>query len=167
MRKAGSAMTNAHDFTFQDIADGEIALSNYRGQPVLIVNVASQCGFTPQYRELQDLWQAYRDRGLVILGVPSNDFGEQEPGSEAEIKSFCTETYGVEFPLTTKQHVIGDQAHPFYRWIARTLGEDAAPRWNFHKYLIGADGEPAGLWPSEVTPLDSAVIEEVEHHLPR
>ena len=132
----------------------------------LIVNTASQCGYTPKYRDLEALWQRYRDRGLVVLGVPSNDFGRQEPGSAAEIKAFCTTHYAVDFPLAEKSRVIGGAAHPFYRWIAETLGEAGTPRWNFHKYLLAPDGELAGAWPAQVPPGDRRITEEIERQLP-
>lgn len=133
----------------------------------MIVNTASECGFTPQYSDLQALWQRYRDRGLVVLGVPSNDFGAQEPGSEAEIHAFCQTSYGVDFPLSAKECVIGPEAHPFYRWVVDEAGEAAAPKWNFHKYLIGPDGELAGVWPSKVKPLDPEITGAIEDLLPR
>jgi glutathione peroxidase len=117
-----------------------------------VVNTASECGFTPQYAGLQKLWQRYKDRGLIVLGVPSNDFGGQEPGSESEIRSFCTKNYGVDFPLTAKVDVVGANAHPFYKWLAAELGDAGQPRWNFHKYLIGPDGAIAGVFPSKVAP---------------
>jgi glutathione peroxidase len=155
----------AHDFEFPGLAGGRIALADWRGRPILVVNTASECGFTPQYAELETLWRRYRDRGLVVLGVPSNDFGAQEPGDEAAIEAFCTGRYGVDFPMTAKQAVIGGAAHPFYRWVVEEVGEDAAPRWNFHKYLIGADGALAALFPSKVAPLDPQVIEAIEAEL--
>ncbi len=158
---------NAHDFSFASIEGGEIDLSAYAGKPVLVVNTASECGYTPQYADLQKLWEDYGERGLVVLGVPSNDFGEQEPGDEAEIRSFCTTNYGVEFPMTAKQTVLGGNAHPFYQWVVDSVGEMAAPKWNFHKYLIDANGELAGLWPSDVKPTDPEIAGEVEQHLPR
>jgi glutathione peroxidase len=131
----------------------------------MVVNTASECGFTPQYADLEALWQRYRDRGLVVLGVPSNDFGAQEPGSESEIKGFCEKNYGVDFPLTAKQTVIGGDAHPFYRWVVDQAGEDAAPKWNFHKYLIGREGELVGLWPSKVKPLAPEITAAIEEEL--
>jgi glutathione peroxidase len=158
---------SAHGFEFKGIDGDIVALSQFKGRPVLLVNTASECGFTPQYAELESLWQRYRDRGLMVLGVPSNDFGAQEPGAEAEIKGFCQKNYGVDFPLTAKQTVIGGKAHPFYRWIAEEVGESAAPKWNFHKYLIGPDGELAGLWPSKVKPLDPEITGAIEELLPR
>ncbi len=157
---------SAHDFSFEAIGGGTLALADYAGRPVLVVNTASECSFTPQYAELQSLWRRYRDRGLVVLGVPSNDFGEQEPGDEVQIGAFCRETYQIDFPMTTKQAVIGGEAHPFYRWLAEEIGEVAAPRWNFHKYLIAPDGSPAGLWPAEVAPLDPEITRTIEELLP-
>ncbi len=156
---------SAHDFTFAGIDGRPIGLAAFRGKAVLVVNTASECGFTPQYAELQRLWESYRDRGLVVLGVPSNDFGGQEPGDEAAIRAFCAGRYAVDFPMTAKQSVIGPAAHPFYRWVETTFGEDFAPRWNFHKYLIGTDGELAGAWPSKVAPLAPEIVAAVEDAL--
>ena len=145
-------MSNAHAFSFTSIEGKPLAMSGYKGKAVLLVNTASACGLTPQYKGLEALWQAYRDKGLVVLGVPSNDFGAQEPGSETEIKTFCEVRYGVDFPLTKKEHVVGAAAHPLYQWIATELGEAAVPRWNFHKYLIGKDGSIAGTFGSRTEP---------------
>ena len=156
---------SAHGFEFKGIDGETLTLSQFKGRAVMVVNTASECGFTPQYTELEALWQRYRDRGLVVLGVPSNDFGAQEPGSESEIKGFCETTYGVDFPLTAKQKVIGGDAHPFYRWVVDQVGEDAAPKWNFHKYLIGREGELVGLWPSKVRPLAPEIIKAIEEEL--
>lgn len=151
----------AHDFTFPAIDGGELPLKAWAGKAVLVVNTASFCGFTPQYRELEAVWRRYRDRGFVVLGVPSNDFGAQEPGQAAQIKQFC-ETYDVSFPLADKQIVVGGKAHPFYRWIAAELGEGGAPRWNFHKYLIAPDGTLAGAWPSSVKPDSPTITREID-----
>ena len=156
---------SAYDFSFRKIDGGDLALSQWRGKPVLIVNTASECGYTPQYAELEALWQRYRDKGFVLLGVPSNDFGGQEPGSEAEIKRFCERNYQVDFPLAAKEPVVGRQAHPFYRWVSAQLGDGGAPRWNFHKYLIGPDGAIAGAWPSRISPTDPAITGEIEKAL--
>ena len=153
---------SAHAFNFTTIDGTGLALESYRGSAVLIVNTASECGYTPQYAGLQDLWERYRDRGLVVLGVPSNDFGQQEPGTEAEIKAFCATNYGVTFPLTTKEPVIGAQAHPLYQWIGSEVGEAGAPRWNFHKYLMDRDGALCGAWPSAVEPLSEEITGAVE-----
>lgn len=153
---------SAHLFEFRTIRGEALPLSQFEGRVVLVVNTASRCGLTPQYRELQGLWERYRTRGLVVLGVPSNDFGAQEPGSEAEILSFCEVNYDIDFPLTEKQVVLGETAHPFYRWVVEVAGEAAAPRWNFHKYLIGPEGELVNVYGSRVSPLDAALIKEIE-----
>jgi len=156
---------SAHDFEFTSIDGKPLKLSQLAGKLVLVVNTASQCGFTPQYRGLEALWAKYRDRGLVILGVPSNDFGRQEPGTEAEIKEFCANKYKVTFPMTAKNAVIGASAHPFYKWVVSQAGEGAAPRWNFHKYLIDAKGELAGTFGSKVAPEDAALTSAIEAEL--
>lgn len=157
---------SAYDFAFNSIDGAPLPLKQYRGQPLLVVNTASFCGFTPQYADLEAVWRRYRDRGLVVIGVPSNDFGQQEPGTAGEIKQFCETRYKIDFPLTEKQDVVGPDAHPFFRWIADELGEAGAPRWNFHKYLVGPDGMLAGAWPSAVRPTDPAVTGEIERLLP-
>ncbi len=154
---------NAHQFSFP-AQDGQsmLALGAFEGGPVLVVNTASACGLTPQYAELQKLWETYGKRGLTVLGVPSNDFGAQEPGSDAEIAQFCSTRYQVGFPMTAKQTVLGAAAHPFYRWAVEQLGEAGAPRWNFHKYLIGPDGELVEMFGSRTAPLDPSVIAAIE-----
>jgi glutathione peroxidase len=158
---------NAYQFEFVSLDGDKLPLAAWRGRPVLVVNTASFCGYTPQYRDLEALWRRYGSQGLVVLGVPSNDFGQQEPGSAAEIKKFCETNYQVDFPLTEKNRVVGADAHPFYRWAAATLGEAGVPRWNFHKYLIGPDGQLAGTWPTQVRPGDSAITTEIESLLPK
>jgi glutathione peroxidase len=162
---AGSG--DAYQFEFVSLDGDKLPLAAWRGRPVLVVNTASFCGYTPQYRDLEALWQRYRERGLIVLGVPSNDFGEQEPGSAADIKTFCETNYQVDFPLTEKNRVVGAAAHPFYRWVALTLGEAGTPRWNFHKYLIGPDGQLAGAWPAQVRPSDAKITAEIEGALPK
>ena len=142
----------AYDFSFKSIDGGELPLSKFKGKAILVVNVASQCGLTPQYAGLEALWKDKREKGLVILGVPANDFGAQEPGSEAQIKTFCETRFAVDFPMTAKEHVIGAEAHPLYTWIASELGEGAAPKWNFHKYLFNRDGTIAGTFGSRTEP---------------
>lgn len=155
---------SAHQFAFPHIAGGELSLADFSGRGVLIVNTASRCGFTPQYRDLQGLWERYREQGFGVIGVPSNDFGAQEPGTEEEIVSFCEVNYSVSFPMTAKQTVVGDSAHPFYKWV---VAQDAgAPKWNFHKYLIGRDGELIGAYSSKVSPLDTELVAEIERLLP-
>lgn len=145
-------MTTAYDFSFRSIDGGAMPLTNFKGKALLVVNVASQCGLTPQYEGLEALWKSYRDKGLVVLGVPANDFGAQEPGTENEIKTFCETRFAVDFPMTAKEHVIGADAHPLYKWVAGELGDAATPKWNFHKYLFGRDGAIAGTFGSRMTP---------------
>lgn len=157
---------SAHDFAFTSIDGGPLPLSAYKGKAVLVVNTASLCGFTPQYQELQALWERYEARGLVVLGVPSNDFGGQEPGSSAEIKDFCDTTYQVTFPLADKEGVSGDNAHPFYLWAKAELGVLAAPKWNFHKYLVGPDGRLVDWFATPTKPSDPKVIKAIEALLP-
>jgi glutathione peroxidase len=137
-------MTTAYDFSAADIDGQTRALSDYAGKVLLIVNVASKCGFTPQYAGLETLWQDYRDRGLVVLGFPCDQFGHQEPGDEAEIKNFCSLNYDVDFPLFAKIDVNGSDAHPLWKWLKQEkgglLGIDAI-KWNFTKFLVGRDGK--------------------------
>ena len=131
---------NAHDFNFKSIDGDPMPLSKFQGKVVLVVNTASQCGFTRQYGGLVELWNKFKNEGLVVLAVPSNDFGGQEPGTSEEIKTFCEVTFGVDFPMTEKVSVSGNQAHPFYKWAKEELGRRARPRWNFHKYVVGKNG---------------------------
>jgi len=152
----------AYDFSFSTIDGAPMPLDLYRGKVLLVVNTASYCGLTPQYEGLEALSRRYRDGGLVVIGVPANDFGQQEPGTEGEIQTFCTTKFAVDFPLTAKQQVIGDTAHPFYKWALAELGEDAAPKWNFHKYLVGKDGKLAGVFPSRVAPDAPDLVQAVE-----
>jgi glutathione peroxidase len=152
----------AYDYEFEPIEGGKMPLAQWRGKVLLVVNTASLCGFTPQYEGLQSLWQRYETRGLVVIGVPSNDFGAQEPKSESEIQGFCQGAFGVNFPLTTKQVVSGPGAHPFYRWASDALGGKDAPRWNFHKYLVGRDGKLIAGFGSGVTPLSKTMVNAVE-----
>jgi glutathione peroxidase len=149
----------AYAYSFKRLAGGEIALSAYAGKPVLVVNVASLCGYTPQYTGLQDLFTRYRERGLMVVGVPSNDFF-QEPGAATEIEATAHQ-YKVNFPLTEKAIVRGSGAHPFYRWAALEKPLDP-PRWNFHKYLVGRDGHIAAAFSSAIEPLDARVIAAIE-----
>ncbi len=156
---------NAHDFEFSAIDGGKLPLSSFNGRAVLVVNTASACGLTPQYTGLQELWNTYKDKGLTVLGVPCNDFGGQEPGTEAEVKEFCETKYSVNFPLTAKEKVIGDGAHPFYAWAAELLGEDATPKWNFHKFLVDANGELTEVFGSRTEPLSDEVTGAIEKTL--
>jgi len=146
----------AYAFSFPALAGGEIKLADYTGKPLILVNTASLCGFTPQYAGLQQLWTEFHDGGLMIIGVPSNDFGGQEPGGATEITETAQHQYGVTFPITAKSVVKGPNAHPFYKWAANIRPKDV-PDWNFHKYLIGRDGSIAEAFPATVDPTDTRV----------
>ena len=154
----------AFAFSFAALDGGSLRLAEHSGKPILIVNTASQCGYTPQYAGLQELWKRYRDKGLLIIGVPSNDFGGQEPGGPAEINKTAHGEYGVNFPLAAKAEVRGPQAHPFYKWAALERPGDG-PRWNFHKYLIGKDGRIAAVFSTQIEPTDARVIAAIEKEL--
>ncbi len=156
---------NAYQFSFLSIDGKPMPMSEFKGKTVLVVNTASQCGFTPQYTQLEAIYQKYKDKGLVVLGVPSNDFGGQEPGSNAEIKKFCEGNYDVDFPLTTKYDVKGADAHPFYQWAAATGGDPAVPKWNFHKLLIDANGNLVAEFPTKVKPDAPDVTKAIEASL--
>jgi glutathione peroxidase len=153
----------AFAFSFKTLDGADLRLADQTGRPVLVVNTASLCGYTPQYAGLETLWTRYRGRGLLVLGVPSNDFGGQEPGDASEIHG-TAHRHGVTFPLTEKVAVKGDAAHPFYRWAAIQRPADT-PRWNFHKYLIGRDGTLAAAFASAVEPTDTRVITAIERQL--
>jgi glutathione peroxidase len=144
----------AYDFSFRTLQGKDYKLAALEGRPLVVVNTASKCGFTPQYKGLEALWRAKKEAGLVVIGVPSNDFGAQEPGNADEISSFCELNYGVDFPMMEKVHVKGADAHPFFKWAGKQGGFMAAPKWNFFKYLIGKDGALTD-WFSSVTAPDS------------
>lgn len=165
-RAAGAtASGGAYAYTFAGLVHDEIPMAAFAGQPVLVVNTASKCGYTPQYKDLQALYESYEEEGLVVLGVPSNDFGGQEPGSAEEIEEFCRLNFGVTFPMTQKYVVQGPDAHPFYQWAEENLGKTAVPQWNFHKILIGRDGLPARAFPSGVGPMSSEITNAVKEAL--
>jgi glutathione peroxidase len=161
---AMSSRVTAYAFTFKGLDGGEILLSSYAGHPILIVNTASLCGYTPQFAGLQELWSRYHGRGLMIIGAPSNDFGNQEPGGAGDIHATAQGEYHATFPLTEKIAVKGGNAHPFYRWAAQEAPLEA-PRWNFHKYLIGRDGRLKASFTSAVEPTDPKVIAAIENEL--
>ena len=148
-------MSSAYDFSAVDIWGDEVSFDTYRDKVMLVVNVASQCGFTPQYAGLQALWQAHRDQGLVVLGFPCDQFGHQEPGDEEEIRRFCTLNYDVDFPMFRKIEVNGAGAHPFWRWLkgekGGVLGTEGI-KWNFTKFLIGRDGQVIERYAPTTTP---------------
>ncbi len=160
-------MTNAFDFSFAKLDDpGDIRLQDYAGKVVLVVNVASACGYTSQYRDLEALYEAKAGKGLVIIGVPCNDFGQQEPGADKEIREFCDSSYHVTFPMAAKIEIVAAaRRHPFYQWVADELGDGALPRWNFHKFLIGKDGAIAGAFGSKTAPLAPDMLEAIKDAL--
>jgi glutathione peroxidase len=155
LAQAAASRITAYAFSFPALAGGDIRLADFAGRPILVVNTASLCGFTPQYGGLQALWSEFHGRGLMILGVPSNDFGGQEPGGATEISS-TAQHHGVTFPIAAKATVKGSNAHPFYKWAAEARPKDV-PRWNFHKYLIGRDGYIADVFAETVEPTDTRV----------
>ena len=161
---AAMSRISAYAFTFNGLDGGQILLASYADRPMMIVNTASQCGYTPQYAGLQTLWARYRDRGLLVLGVPSNDFGSQEPGAAKEIHATAEGEFHITFPLTEKVAVKGANAHPFYRWAAAERPLET-PRWNFHKYLIGRDGSLRASFVSAVEPTEPKVIAAIESEL--
>jgi glutathione peroxidase len=154
--QVGMSRITAYAFSFPGLGGDEIRLAEYAGRPLLIVNTASLCGYTPQYAGLQELWTEFHDRGLMIIGVPSNDFGGQEPGGATEIAETTHRQYGVTFPIAAKAVVRGPTAHPFYKWAAQERPKDV-PRWNFHKYLVGRDGHIAEVFPETVEPSDTRI----------
>jgi glutathione peroxidase len=155
-------MSDAYDFDFTAIDGAPLPLSTFKGKAVLVVNTASKCGLTPQYDGLEKLYTDYKDKGLVVLGVPCNQFAGQEPGTEAEIAEFCDVRFKVDFPMTSKVDVKDATRHPFYAWAEQQLGEAAVPVWNFHKILIGPKGEAVAAFGPRTDPLDASIVEAVE-----
>ena len=158
---------NAYSYSFKDINEEDmINLSDYKGKTLVVVNTASLCGFTYQYDGLQKLYDDYKDQGLVVLGVPSNDFGNQESGTNSEVKEFCESTFSITFPLTEKNVVKGKDAHPFFKWSKKELGFiGGVPRWNFHKILIGKDGNAIAGSTALTRPSSKKFISEIEKAL--
>ncbi len=152
----------AYDFNFKDLDGSVLNLSEYKGKIIIAVNVASQCGFTKQYEDMQNIWEKYQSKGIVMLGIPSNDFGKQEPGSSAEIKNFCEAKFGITFPMTEKVSVKGSEAHPFYIWARENHGKSAVPKWNFHKIIIGKNGKIAETFSSITKPSSKKFIEVLD-----
>lgn len=153
---AAVSRITAYAFSFQGLKGGDVRLADYTGRPLLVVNTASLCGYTPQYAGLQDIWSEFQGRGFGMIGVPSNDFGGQEPGGASEISETAHHQYAVTFPITAKAAVTGASAHPFYKWAAEARPRDV-PKWNFHKYLIGRDGYIAEVFPSAIEPTDTRI----------
>lgn len=165
---AGGNAGSIYNFAMKDIDGQDVKLADYKGKVVMIVNVASKCGFTPQYKGLEALYLKYKERGLVILGFPANDFLRQEPGTEKDIKAFCTLNYGVTFPMFSKIKVTGKDRHPLYQYLT---GVDTNPQfagditWNFNKFLIGRDGKIINRFGSRTAPEDESIIKAVESAL--
>jgi glutathione peroxidase len=150
------------ELAFEDIDGQSFSLTEYLGHVILLVNTASQCGYTPQYSGLEALWRYYRASGLVVIAIPSHDFGGQEPGTAIEIKDFCQFNYGISFRITAKQKILGPDAHPFFQWVKTHLGAGALPRWNFHKYLLARSGEMIASFATQTRPDDPALIAKIE-----
>ena len=154
----------AYDYKFDNIDGGQIKLSDYKDKVIVIVNVASRCGYTPQYEDLQSLYNSYKDKNLVVIGVPTNNF-KQEPGSNDQIKDFCETNFGITFPMTEKINVIGKNSHPFYKWAKDDFGISAIPKWNFHKIIIGKDGKVADTFASITNPSSKKFINFIEEQI--
>ena len=155
-----SAMTTIHKFKVEGISGEEINFADFKGKKILVVNVASECGYTPQYQQLQELYEAFKDK-LIIVGFPCNDFGAQEPGNNAEIKTFCTLKYGVEFPLAAKITILNTPGHPIYQWLCNRNKNgklDSTVEWNFNKYLLDENGQLVAFYPSSVDPFDEKIL---------
>jgi len=150
------------ELNIKSISGEELDLSQFKGKTVLLVNVASKCGFTKQYSDLQLLYEKYKDQGLVVVGVPSNQFGGQEPGSNEEIKKFCETNFNITFPMTNKVNVKGENAHELYVWAKDNFGNSTIPKWNFHKILINKEGKIQDTFNSFVAPLSKKIINEIE-----
>ena len=155
----------AYDYKFHDLEGSELNLNEFKDKVIIVINVASQCGFTNQYEDMQKVWDKYQDKGVVILGVPSNDFRKQEPGTSEEIKNFCEAKFGITFPMTEKVSVKGENAHPFYIWARENHGKSAIPKWNFHKIIIGKDGKVLDTFASMTNPSSRKFIKAIEKAL--
>jgi glutathione peroxidase len=153
------------DFKINSINGEELDLSSFKGKTILLVNVASKCGFTNQYNDLQNLYDDLKDKGLIVIGIPTNQFGGQEPGSEKEIKNFCETNFNITFPMTSKYEVKGANAHPIYIWAKDTFGKSTVPKWNFHKILINKDGKIEDTFASFTGPLSNKVVKKIEQIL--
>jgi len=154
----------AYEFSFKSIDGGKINLQNYKDNVIIVVNVASRCGFTNQYDDLQNLWSKYKDKNLVVVGVPTNNF-KQEPGSNKDIKDFCETNFNINFPMTEKMDVVGGNAHPFFKWAKENHGRSAIPKWNFHKIIIGKDGKIADTFASITKPSSKKFISLIEEEI--
>lgn len=153
------------DFQIEDINEEKMKLSKFKNKTILLVNVASNCGFTQQYTDLQKLYEKYNNKGLIVLGVPSNQFGGQEPGTNKEIKDFCKMNFDITFPMTNKYNVKGKDAHPIYLWARENYGRSAIPKWNFHKILINKDGKIEEAFSSFTKPMSKKLTDKIEEIL--
>ena len=156
---------NFFDFKINSINGEELDLSTFNGKAILLVNVASKCGFTKQYNDLQKLYENFKDKGLIVLGIPTNQFGGQEPGTESEIKNFCETNFNITFPMTSKYDVKGDNAHPIYIWAKDTFGKSAVPKWNFHRILINKNGKIEDTFISFTSPMSKKIIKKLNQIL--
>ena len=163
---SSNAARTVFDFEARSIGGEPVSLGQYRGKVLLIVNTASRCGFTPQYEGLETLYERYHERGFEVLGFPANDFLGQEPGTDTEIETFCTTRFGTRFPLFSKIHVKGKSMHPLYAWLTTDSGQPGAIKWNFTKFLVGADGRVIARFEPNVTPLAQIVTSAIEAALP-
>ena len=150
------------ELNIKNISGEELDLSQFKGKTILLVNVASKCGFTKQYTDLQLLYEKYRDQGLVVVGIPSNQFGGQEPGSNKEIKDFCETNFNITFPMTNKIDVKGENIHMLYAWAKDNYGNSTIPKWNFHKILINKNGNIQNTFNSFINPLSNKIVNEIE-----
>ena len=153
------------DFKINSINGDELNFSDFQGQTLLLVNVASNCGFTKQYDDLQKLYDDFKDKGFTVIGIPSNQFGNQEPGANSEIKDFCETNFNITFPMTSKYDVKGDNAHPIYLWAKKTFGNSTVPKWNFHKILINKNGKVEDTYASFTNPMSKKIIKKLEQIL--
>ena len=163
--KASANYSNlAYEYDFNGIDGNTIKLENFKNKVIVVVNVASRCGYTPQYEGLQELWLNYREKNLVVIGIPTNNF-KQEPGSNKQIKDFCETNFGINFPMTEKINVIGSDAHPFYKWAKQNYGIGAIPKWNFHKIVIGKDGKIADTFASITNPSSKKFVNFIKEQV--
>ena len=166
MANTPSTQNSAYDFSFKDISGtNQINLADYKGKVIMVVITASLCGFTKQYSELQELYAQYKDKGFVLIAVPSNDFGKQEPGSSSEIKTFCETNFNITFPIAEKVHVQSKMSHPFFAWTRQELGFLSGPKWNFYKYIIGKDGKIITYFSSFTKPMSKKITKVIEEAL--
>lgn len=154
-----------HEYSFRSLQGATMPLERWTGQPLLLVNTASECGYTPQYTRLEFMWNEYRHSGLVVIGIPCNDFGAQEPGDEEAIQNFCSSRFNVTFPMTEKQVIIGRDAHPLFIAMREEYTSDILPTWNFFKYLFGRDGNLVKHWPSDIDPDEPGFRHDIERNL--